>query len=409
MLDVWPPLPIVIVHIRGKLSDDSIIAALEHNNRIYEVNLWDISNSLSEKVLAAMQKPFPALTSLQLGFEDETTPVDPDLFLGGSAPGLQSLYLHCIPFPRLPKLLLSATHLVKLSLTRLPHSGYISPDAMATCLSVLTRLESLSIKFESPRSRPDRRNRRPPPRTRTLLPVLNVLWFTGVIEYLEDLLARIDAPLLKTLFITFFHQLIFDTPRFTQLICPPKFRAHGETRVNFSDSRVWVTTETFGASLDLEISCSQSDWQLSSLAQVCSSSFLRDLIPMVEYLYFEDVYVLQRWQDDIEDSQWLELLHPFITVKDLYISQEFVPRIVPALRELTGERVTEVLPALQTLFLDDPHPSGPVQEAIEQFVAARQLAGHPIAVSHWERQDGDDEEGEEEEEDGEDGDDDDDC
>ena len=390
MLDVWPPLPIVIVHIRGKLSDDSIIAALEHNNRIYEVNLWDISNSLSEKVLAAMQQPFPALTSMQLGFEDETTPVDPDLFLGGSAPGLQSLYLHCIPFPRLPKLLLSATHLVNLSLTRLPHSGYISPDAMATCLSVLTRLESLSIKFESPRSRPDRRNRRPPPRTRTLLPVLNFLQFTGVSEYLEDLLARIDAPLLKTLYITFFHQLIFDTPRFTQLICPPKFRAHGETHVNFSDSRVLVTTETFGVLLDLEISCSQSDWQLSSLAQVSSSSFLRDLIPMVEYLYFENDWVLHRWQDDIEDSQWLELLHPFITVKDLYISEEFVPRIVPALRELTGDRVTEVLPALQTLFLDDPHPSGLVQEAIEQFVAARQLAGHPIAVYHWERQYGDD-------------------
>ena len=408
MLDVWPPLPIVIVHKCGKLSDDSIIAALEHNNRIYRVNFWNISNSLSEKVLAAMQQPFPALTSMQLGFEDETTPVDPDLFLGGSAPGLQSLYLHCIPFPRLPKLLLSATHLVELGLTGLPHSGYISPDAMATCLSVLTRLESLTIEFESPRSRPDRRNRRPPPRTRTLLSVLNFLWFTGVSEYFEDLLARIDAPLLKTLFITFFHQLIFDTPRFTQLICPPKFRAHGETHVNFSDSRVFVTTETFGVLLDLEISCSQSDWQLSSLAQVSSSSFLRDLIPMVEYLYFENEWVLHRWQDDIEDSQWLELLHPFITVKDLYISEEFVPRIVPALRELTGDRVTEVLPALQTLFLDDPHPSGLVQEAIEQFVAARQLAGHPIAVSHWERQYGDDEEGEEEE-DGEDGDDDDDC
>ena len=390
MLDVWPPLPIVIVHDGGKLSDDSIIAALEHNNRIYRVNFWNISNSLSEKVLAAMQKPFPALTSMQLGFEDETTPVDPDLFLGGSAPGLQSLYLHCIPFPRLPKLLLSATHLVELGLTGLPHSGYISPDAMATCLSVLTRLESLSIKFESPRSRPDRRNRRPPPRTRTLLSVLKFLWFTGVSEYFEDLLARIDAPLLKQLWIKFFHQLIFDTPRFTQLICPPKFRAHGETHVNFSDSRVLVTTETFGVLLDLEISCSQSDWQLSSLAQVSSSSFLRDLIPMVEYLYFENEWILHRWQDDIEDSQWLELLHPFITVKDLYISEEFVPRIVPALRELTGDRVTEVLPALQTLFLDDPHPSGLVQEAIEQFVAARQLAGHPIAVSHWERQYGDD-------------------
>ena len=381
------------MHIPEKWSDDSIIAALEQNNRIRELVLWHISNSLFEKVLAAMRQPLPALTNLQLGFEDETAPVDPDLFLGGSAPGLQKLYLECIPFPRLQKLLLSATHLVKLGLTRLPHSGYISPDAMATCLSVLTRLESLTIEFESPRSRPDRRNRRPPPRTRTLLPVLNDLWFRGASEYLEDFLAGIDAPLLKELWIKFFHQLIFDTPRLTQLIyCPPKIAAHGETHVNFSDSRVWVTTEISGLSLDFEIACSQSDWQLSSLAQVCSASFLRDLIPVVEYLYFEDVYVLQRWQDDIEDGQWLELLQPFITVKELYISQEFVPRIVPALRELTGETVSEVLPALQILFLDDLHPSGPVQEAIGQFVAARQLAGHPVTVSHWERQDGEGEE-----------------
>ena len=91
------------------------------------------------------------------------------------------------------------------------------------------------------------------------------------------------------------------------------------------------------------------------------------------------------WQDDIENSQWLELLHPFTAVKDLYISQEFTPRIAPALQELVGERVTEVLPALQTLFLEEPLPSGPVQETIGQFVAARQLAGHPIAVSRWER------------------------
>jgi hypothetical protein len=393
MLEVWPPLPIVIEHSYAKWDDDNIIAALEHNNRICYLVLWYTSNSQFEKVLAAMQRPFPALTNLQLGFKNETAPVDPGLFLGGSAPGLQSLYLHHIPFPRLPKLLLSATHLVRLGLSKIPPSGYISPDAMATSLSVLTRLETLTIGFESPRSCPDRRNRRPPPRTRTLLPVLTHLFFNGVSEYLEDFLARIDGPLLKGLWIKFFHQLTFDTPLPTPLPTQFIYRTpnFGETRVHFRDSCVCVTTETSDVKLNLEISCSQSDWQVSSLAQVCSSSFLRTLIPAVEYLYFEDGYVLPRWQDDIESCQWLELLHPFTTVRGLYISGEFVPRIVPALQELTGERVTEVLPALQTLFLGDPHPSGPVQEVIGQFVGARQLAGHPIAVSHWEEDEEDEE------------------
>src|SRR5713226_1503258 len=40
-------------------------------------------------------------------------------------------------------------------------------------------------------------------------------------------------------------------------------------------------------------------------------------------------------------------------------------------------------PDLQSLFLDDLHPSGSVQEAIGKFIAARQLTNHPITVSHW--------------------------
>jgi hypothetical protein len=67
-------------------------------------------------------------------------------------------------------------------------------------------------------------------------------------------------------------------------------------------------------------------------------------------------------------------------VKDLYLSQNFVPRIVPTLQELVKERVIEVLPALRYLFLKKLHPSGTVQEE------ARKLAEHPIAVSLWKRE-----------------------
>jgi hypothetical protein len=50
------------------------------------------------------------------------------------------------------------------------------------------------------------------------------------------------------------------------------------------------------------------------------------------------------------------------------------------------EGVAEVLPALQTLFLEKSSPSGHIQEIIGQFFAARQLADHPIAVARWERE-----------------------
>jgi hypothetical protein len=199
--------------------------------------------------------------------------------------------------------------------------------------------------------------------------------------------ARIDTPILDKLTIIFFHQLIFDSPRLTQFINrTPKFKTYGEARVVFSNRDITVTLpQTFDGELELGISCKQSDWQLSSVAQVCRLFSSRALIPTVERLYVQSKSWSLHWQDNIENDQWLELFHAFTPVKDLYISSEFTPRIAPALQELVGERVTEVLPALRTLFLGAPLPSGPVQEIIWQFVAARQLSGHPIAVSRWKR------------------------
>jgi hypothetical protein len=389
-LAVWPPLPIAIRQFLFPTQMDNIIAALEHNDRVYQIDL-DISNS---QALAAMQQPFPSLMDLEISWlfgrwkDGEMPPVVPESFLGGSAPRLQLLSLTCVPFPGLPKLLLSATGLVRLFLNGIPHPGYVSPEAMAHCLSTLTRLEELSLKFESPLSRPARERRRPHPPTRSALPALTYFWFEGVSEYLEDLVARIDAPLLDGFDITFFHQLIFDTPQLAQFLArAPNIQPPVEARIVFFDRRVKVISPgTFPKGFDLGIKCRQSDWQLSSLAQVCSSSFPHALISTVEHLCireFDNQYVRPRWQDDIEDSQWLEVLRPFTALKILCVSREFLPRIAPAFQELAGERVTEVLPALQSLYLEELHPSGPVQGAIEKFVAARRLAGLPIAVSYW--------------------------
>jgi hypothetical protein len=41
---------------------------------------------------------------------------------------------------------------------------------------------------------------------------------------------------------------------------------------------------------------------------------------------------------------WLDLLRPFVTVKNFYISEEFVPRIAPALEELVGEEQQKFYP-----------------------------------------------------------------
>jgi hypothetical protein len=215
--------------------------------------------------------------------------------------------------------------------------------------------------------------------------------FGGVSEYLEDLVAQIDAPLLDKLFITFFHQLIIDTPQIAQFISrTPKFEAYDEVRVTFDDWSVNVAVpQAFGGAVQLAISSRESDEQFSSVAQVCSSSFLRALISTVENLYIKCEYWDFPSNDDIENRLWVEFLRPFTTVKELYISWKFTPSIASALQELSGERATEVLPALQSLFLGQ-HTSEDLrvqaEENIGRFVSTRHLAGHPIAVSRWESQ-----------------------
>ena len=103
----------------------------------------------------------------------------------------------------------------------------------------------------------------------------------------------------------------------------------------------------------------------------------------MESLYIYKDHPRLEWKDDIEDTEWLDLLHPFTAVKNLYLSRRFAPRIAPALRELTGERTTEVFPALQNIFLEGFQPSEPVQEGIARFNAARKLINHPIVISVW--------------------------
>ena len=385
MLDVWPLLPIVIIAKHDeKWGMDNIVAALEHNDRICELELLLFANSQMEQVLATMQQPFPALARLELGSTMcSTMPIIPASFLGGSAPRLRTLCLNSTLFPGLQKLLLSATHLVRLELRNIPHSGYISPDAMVTILSILTRLEDLHIGFASHRSSPDQRGRRPP--TRTLLPVLIKLWFRCTGVYFEDFVARINAPLLGDLTTFFFDQVMFSTPQFGEFISrTPKFKGHDKARVFFAyGGHVSVILpQTSEGTLKLAILRKRCNWQLPFLAQICSLSFPHAFLT-VEHLYIEGKIPEYYWQDGIESSHWLDLLRPYTAVKDLYLSRELMPHIVPVLQQLVGERVTEVLPGLQALFLEEPVSSGPVQEGIVQFVAARQLAGQPIAVSCW--------------------------
>ena len=375
-LDVWPAFPLVIAALLGfSPSTDNIIVALGQRNRVREIELY-LTGSRSEEVLAVMQVSFPELTNLQLYSYGEPLPVIPDSFLGGIAPRLQSLKLFNIPFPGLPKLLLTATRLVHLVLTNIPHSAYISPEAMVALLSVLSSLEALSLQFESPQSLPDREIRSLLTPKRSILPALATFYFNGVNGYLEELVARIETPQLGELDITF-NNSNHRWSRLVQFInCTPTLRVLNEAHIIFCNRTSSVRLRSRTSNSD-SISCREPDrWSSSSHP-----------FSMVEDFYIEHRYPQLFLNDDaIENTVWLQILLAFAMLKNLYLSKEFAPGIATALQELVGSRITEGLLCLQNIFVERlDELSGSFQENIGQFVAARQLSGHPIAIYVWDK------------------------
>ena len=381
-LDIWPPFPIRIFCHSWKLDDegqDNIIAALEHHDRVTQIR---IESSRLETYSALAQKPFPVLTYLDLRSSDTTAPVLHEEFLWGSTPRLQRFALHNITFPTFPKFALSCSSLSGLTLSRIPIAGYISPEAMATCLATLPNLRYLYIGFQSPRSPPNRIGLPPP--TRAVLPELITFAFKGVSEYLEDLVARIDTPKLDWLRIELFMDLMFNIPQLSKFIV----RAEGtqslySAEIAFSSSAIEIT---FGH-VKLEIIrrwpiYREPDRQASSMAQVCSQ--LSPLLSHVEQLHIRDYMPVQeRQRNGIDPTLFLELFHPFPALQHLQISGELVPLVVRALQELTGETATEVLPSLYSLVFKGSSPSGSMQKDIQGFITARQNSDHPVHVE-WE-------------------------
>jgi len=390
---IWPALPIVIFAQDMHSEEDvtNVISTLRHHNRVCKIYHWKnqpFENSCLRQ-FAAIDEPFPALTSLQLISSGQNVPVFPDSFLGGSAPRLRSLDLRGIPYPSIGNLLSSTTNLVRLCLSHIPHSGYIAPDTLVPCLSMLPRLKSLLLQFQYPRSRAQRESRHPPPLTRVVIPNLTILVFHGDMEYLEDILSQIETPILDEAVFWFFNQIVFDTPLLGHFIRRTEtFMTIHTARVQFFSDNIVVILpglgETAGddqVALYLSISCVPLDWQLSALAQVLDS-FLSSL-QTVESLEIEVCH--QDWQGEIEVIQWQELLHPFTSVKDMTLTYvDSVQLVAPALQEVAGEGATEVLPTLQNIFLRTWgwRPSGPVKKAMEQFIATRQLYSYPVTVNY---------------------------
>ena len=390
-LDIWPALPIVVnADIGDDVDEDDTFGALEHRDRIVGISLslWTLTQSRVDKCLRVMQQAFPVLTFLVIHMEHggKVPHVNTDAFLGGSVPRLERFSSMGIRIPALTTLLSSATELVDLNLDDLP-AEHISPEAMSTCLSSLTRLRSLYIYFQSWPSfiYSTSRSQRPPPSTPTVFPALTKLFLGGPPEYLEELLTRMDTPQLKYGRLQFSDEANFDPPGVSQFIHRTgMFNLPTEVEVYIGKAGFFRLLSSIDPVKMIHLSFSGSDSDLDlSTEVVLMKEFFTGCPPLSR------IERLKLAEDDLDvryscshTAPWLELLQPFTAVQTLHLSGEVIlPHVSRTLGMLAGERATEVLPALHTLVLSWTREL--VSEAVrvvEPFIVARKHSGHPVVV-----------------------------
>jgi hypothetical protein len=403
----WPALPIVIwceeicyantdIPEKPMVGAENIVSALRRRDRVSQISLLNIPFTKLCWFIKSMYASYPMLTHVELGPGDNDGPVldDPvleDSFLGGSAPCLRSLRLNGIFFPALPKLLLSTTDLVDLHLLDVPPFGSISPGELAYHLSTLIRLEDLRIGFFFPSLDDNQHGLL----TRVDLLYLTRLDINSPIEYLEDFVARINTPLLRVFQVMFYGEPVnLNTPQLTDFVDrAERFEVLNQAELHFNSDalhksdNIAVKLLSQKESANLTILKLQSDFDPSGgrfLAPEQARSSFPSLISPLEYLSFtEDESKPLFCHVPMEDAWWLQLLRPFTAVKHLYLAGQPGLFVARALHELSWEGVVEVLPALQSVFLEGPQPSEDVVEAIGPFIVRRQLSGHPVTVHSW--------------------------
>ena len=394
----WPLiLPLVIVYHPGTIylrkntfdDEDNIVAALTHADRIHRVDIYATS-SLFREVTTVMRKSFPVLTHLELTWDQDDFQPFPSLpqgFLGGSAPCLEYLYLSGVSFPGLP-LLLSTSNLLTLRLNDIVQS--IPPETMVAGLAVLTRLKTLCIEFVSRTSQPDQGRSRSNHPTPITLPALTLFVYRGYSGYLEDLLALIDMPLVDTIAIKYFMGEI-QVPQLSRFIGRTKNlkdAQFGRANVDFCHDQVNVELELNfpqeGPQTDVDLKLTllgpwldiQVPYVVDVLVQVAA------IFSNVDHLFTHASCLEWRDLDDLDSIEWLQFLRLFPAVETLHLSGDMVTYIASALEDITEEMVTEVMPALHLLWLDEEDRTDedkPVG-SIERFLALRQLSGCPVTV-----------------------------
>ncbi|KAH8988307.1 hypothetical protein EDB86DRAFT_2052074 [Lactarius hatsudake] len=397
-LNHLPPIPLFVDYQQtvkrgwGRMTttgedESGIYHALRLRDRVCSIDLC-LPPSILPAALMLMDEPFPILEHLFLSSTDVkiTKLALPKTFL---APKLYHLALVGIGLPKRLRLLSFTVSLVILKLTNIRASGYFHPRLLVARLRFLHKLEALTIEFFDPIPRPNaERELLAKQGTPVTLHNLKNFTFQGVSAYLESLVARIRAPLLKRLDIALFNQIAFSLPHLSHLTNIAEGLKISTTRVSFEHDAVSIVLghykktgwgdDSHYTCFVLRAICKQLDWQIDCAAQICSS-----LVPALSgveglTLNFHERTMPTEWQNgEIDGTTWHELLRSFIGVKELHISESLSQELSRALEVDDIGSDPGLLPELQKLVVNQ-FTRNNADSLFGLFIHARQVAGRPV-------------------------------
>jgi hypothetical protein len=428
MINHSPPFPLILdygPHLLKKWTpadEDGVLFALHHLSRTHEIMLSAPQSTLTE-IIDAMLDTAPMLRRLILHTES-TEFVLPKRLLDGNVPQLRHLELHGVSLATLHPLLPSATSLVSLILERVPNSVYFSPESLIAHIRTMPYLQTLSIGFLAAAPRPGLGNQRfvPPGQTSQAhveLPALRQLVYRGVSTYLESLLARIRTPVIQDIDVTLFNQLTLRIPRICTFISDLEPFRPTTARIDFAQTSAHILlfvpsmalqpseSQSQSPDISLSVSCARLDFQVSAMAQICSSLSstgpisgpgLAHVLPIEELMLgFHQSGLSEEWrggEDVVDPSLWRMLLTPFRQTRTLRVHVALAVDLEHALRppqpqqdglapvgEALGLEREMLFPELRTIVLlhgDDERVLAGASEALKSFVDERNRAGHLV-------------------------------
>ena len=360
-------------------DEDNIVAALRRSDRIISIHLT-VTLSLFVKLYSIMGL-FSRLEDLVILSLDNVGLTFPSAFRWG--PHLRTLHLTRITLPALSRLLSSSKDLVEIQLHEIPGIEYIFTESLWNALSGMTQLQLLSLRFDSLYSPTPTEllELYPPPRTRAVLPALTCFEYQGTSETFNSLVARVYAPYLEDIEITFFDEFTSDVTNLRRFIDEIQVRKSPlRADILLSESSVSISLiQPLPSCLKLQVICEPSSQKMLSISRFWSlfSTF---------FLCVEDLRIKAKRLSSSQDglNLWMEVIRSFRATERFHLAGDFSTDFAHALKILLSQLGPEsVLPALRKLYISQPGPRhAPLRLAVVSLMVSRRLSGHLIEVEY---------------------------